>query len=59
MPAATALALPWELDGFDCALIDLAERRWLEPRLGRRDGRTVLELSSAAADSLFVASRKG
>ncbi len=57
LPAPAELPLPWALDGFDCVLIDLAQRRYLRPRLQSREGRAVLGMSSAAADSLLLATR--
>jgi len=59
LPAPAALPLPWALEGLDCVLIDLAERRYLTPRLAWRDGRAQLGLSGAAGDCLLVgAARK-
>lgn len=54
LPAPAAVALPWPLEEFECVLIDLAERRYLRPRLESREGRSVLGPSSATGDSLFI-----
>ena len=58
IPFATALGLCYELSGYDCTLIELAERRVLRPVLRSRGEGTVIELPQSNGDYLFLALRR-
>jgi len=55
VPFATALRLDFDLSGYDCTLIDLAERRVLKPILLPEGKGTRIELPSINCDYLFLA----
>lgn len=57
-PYAAEMQLPWDLSGYRCVLIDLVERRILEPVIAAgAAGGCTLRLPEVNADLLFVALR--
>jgi len=58
-PYAAEQELPWDLSGYDCLLIDLADRRELEPVLAAgAKGHSLLRLPEVNADVLLLARRR-